>query len=202
MTESEHIPLSNVSLPSDLPQDLTNRALPDELPALLTQSLTPQHALSLLRGIHPAAVTAGGVTLGYLGAVHIHALRAVIEHGADINRIGLNGKAPIHRVCADVKFGPEMLTLLIKAGADVNVKDELGQGPLFNAVRMALVNPLSGIRVVHKLIDAGARCDDPDSSGETAIRLARKLSLPQISSIFRELMLHAPTLTGRQYRKP
>jgi len=55
----------------------------------------------------------------------------LIQHGADVNRVGENGNTALHFAIGD--RNPELVRILLAAGADKNAKDAQGYTPIFLA---------------------------------------------------------------------
>lgn len=102
---------------------------------------------------------------------HQECVRLLIEKKADVNRRG-------HDVCGDIGGTVLMnaagwchhtcMSLLLNAGARVNIVDNYGQTALLSAVS-------SGCRTcIDMLIDAGARVDVVDHQGKSLLRHAPK----------------------------
>jgi ankyrin repeat protein len=97
-------------------------------------------------------------------------IEALIKAGADINAETRDGQTPLHYAAAD-DTDPGMLTILIKAGAEVNAKAENdGRTPLHVAAKYN-ENP----EVVATLIKAGAEVNaKAENDGRTPLHVAAK----------------------------
>eukprot|EP00752_Nemacystus_decipiens_P010676 g9507.t1 len=72
-----------------------------------------------------------------VGRGHVEILRAMIEHGADVNAVNTKQCTALH--CAVVSSNPEVCDVLIEAGANVEARDNRGATPLhFAAIRPSL----------------------------------------------------------------
>lgn len=166
--------------------------LPDAFGDQLLNCQTQKQALDLLRTVPLDAETRDGVPLGYLCAAKPCALRAALALGVNLNRPRKDGRLPVHRVCSYYgDAAAEMLLLIADNGIDVGPRDRNGQTPLFDAIRSAVINPHSGMKVVRILLDLGVRCDEPDRAGETPIRLARRLGVTPAIALFRKIAFTA-----------
>ena len=88
----------------------------------------------------------------------------------------------------------EIVTVLLKAGADVNQKDEAGRTPLMFAVRD---NP----KVVSALVEAGADVNEKNSWGKPRLSSQRKRTTPPRLSPFssRRARISTPGIkTGKE----
>ncbi|HJM68373.1 MAG TPA: ankyrin repeat domain-containing protein [Candidatus Babeliales bacterium] len=93
----------------------------------------------------------------------------LIKDGVDLNRIG--GDYLDTPLTMAVKFGnKEIVETLIKAGADLDVKNMLDHSALTVAVNVG------DKEIVEALIKAGADLDVKDGHGDTALDWAKKLN--------------------------
>lgn len=96
----------------------------------------------------------------------IPAAGRALKKGAEINGKDEDGHTALH--AATLYSRREMVTFLAKEGADVNVKNKLGETPL---MLVAAETGHGGIAV--DLIDLGARASEKNSAGMTALEMAR-----------------------------
>ena len=89
----------------------------------------------------------------------IEIVRALIEAGADINKVDGYKSAPIHYACIKGKINT--LRVLIEAGADVNKVDERGRTSLH------IASGEGDIPMVNMLIEAGADVNIVDELSKT-----------------------------------
>ena len=71
---------------------------------------------------------------------------------------------------------PEMMTVLLDAGADVNAKDVRGMTPLMLAVATDRQNSMSFVPLVDRKADVNVR----SLAGKTALDWARKIGNPSV----------------------
>jgi hypothetical protein len=92
---------------------------------------------------------------------------AAIEDGADVDSTNESGQSSLFRT-----MDPELVSLLIKHGADVNLRDRYGWTPLLWVThRMFNNNPAyqeEGLEIIESLVRAGANPNVPNQYGETA----------------------------------
>jgi ankyrin repeat protein len=107
-------------------------------------------------------------------------IRVLISEGADVNaRSDVLGRTPLMYAAARYS-NPEIVTLLIEAGADVNAKVNNGLTPLMLAARYTTTP-----EIVTLLIQAGADVNTKDENGLTPLWFANHLSgsYPEIIKI-------------------
>jgi cytohesin len=92
---------------------------------------------------------------------HIEIVRALIDAGADVNKVRDNGMTPLF--AAAYKGHGDIVRALIDAGADVNKARDDGATPLFAAAQQGHVE------IVRALIDAGADVNKARDVGETLL---------------------------------
>jgi len=162
--------------------------------------------LLLARGADPAAPNDKGET-PLICATKSHSAEAVhllLQRNVNVNvantgaatvkngRIALIGLAPLHRAAA---FGPvEMVTDLLHAGAEVNVRDSRGLTPLMFAVAVDHAQP----EIVRTLLGAHADPNLKDNTGETALDWAAKFGNPEVLASLRA----AGARSTREYEAP
>lgn len=95
-------------------------------------------------------------------------VQAAVDKGADVNARDMEsfGMTPL-MWAAEWNKNPEVIVVLLKAGAEVNARDDDGETPLIYA---AMYNP--NPRVISTLLNAGADAKAKDSSGMTAVEYA------------------------------
>ena len=114
------------------------------------------------------AANSAAVDLGIVGAAKAadwETVRVLVEQGADVNQ-AVGGMTPLH--WASYWGNLETVDLLIDAGADPAVADDLGVTPLWTTAERG------DVALARKLLDAGA---DPNAallSGETSVMTAAR----------------------------
>jgi len=93
-------------------------------------------------------------------------IRALVEAGAKINKVGPDGDAAIHT--AAWRNTARNISELVKHGANVNLKNKQGETALLKAIDYRSFN------AVKALLEAGADPNISDSQGNTAVHLAVK----------------------------
>ena len=103
-----------------------------------------------------------------------------IENGANVNARSIVGETPLMAAAAS-NLNPEVITALVKAGADVNAReDELKMTPLMMAAQFN-TNP----KVITALINAGASVNEKHDNGWTPLMWAAGFnSNPEVVTIF------------------
>ena len=123
-----------------------------------------------------AAMTTGGTALTEAVSVrNAEAVRILIEHGAKVNlAFGPIQMTPL--IWASFQECPEIVRMLIKAGADVNAKDALGS----TALVWASMSERDDVETVAALLDAGAAVNVKTAMGETPLTWAKRRGATEI----------------------
>lgn len=135
-----------------------------------TSAELPLKLLAL--GADPNARGSGGVTPLYKTALGVtdapRVIRALLEAGANPRTLTDNGASALH-AAAERRLArtPEVITLLVDAGMDVNARNALGETPLHLA-RTYNILPA----VTSALLDAGADPGARDLAGSTPLQFA------------------------------
>ena len=103
----------------------------------------------------------------------IHAVKVLLENGANPNAVTREGKTPLHHAVNYSLLGSAKA--LLSAGADVNAVDVYEQTPLFDATKN------DDVRIVKVLADAGVDVNKQDKDGYTALHTA--VSRKSIASV-------------------
>ena len=120
----------------------------------------------------------GNTTVLHVAAAkkgHISVVRALINHGIDVNSKGWNDRTPL--MTASVHGHHRIVKLLIKSGAGIDLQNEYGWSALMLAVREGR------IRIVLELLELGADRDIKDSHNKTALQVAQQMGHHVIASI-------------------
>jgi ankyrin repeat protein len=88
-------------------------------------------------------------------------------------------------------ISPKMVRLLLKHGANVNIKDEYGYAPLHYAVESG------DLRIVSILVDAGARTNVKDNDGDTPLHLTWHVYTEDGLSILRFLIERGANINAK-----
>lgn len=109
--------------------------------------------------------------------ITVERIRAITESGEDIN---VKGEGGITLLMACVVFGdnPEVVDILLKAGADVNAKDNYGRNALFLALFGYTRRPANP-EIIRMLAEAGSDIT-VKWNGHTVRELAAKSRNPEI----------------------
>ncbi|MEZ6195131.1 MAG: ankyrin repeat domain-containing protein [Planctomycetota bacterium] len=102
------------------------------------------------------------------GDIEYGAARLLLEAGADPNAES-NGTRPLHAACVHVKA--RMIQLMLKHGADPNLRDGHGRTALMNLGR----NGIATINVAQNLVNAGADVSAVAPDGYTALKHAEQM---------------------------
>jgi hypothetical protein len=113
---------------------------------------------------------------------HLESVRLLLSRGPDINvatnppraKLEVGKLTPLMRAAV---FGtPQMIEILLQAGAKVNEKDVQGRTPLMLAVASETQDP----DIVRLLLQAGAEVHAASATGETALAWAVKFGSPSV----------------------
>jgi ankyrin repeat protein len=99
--------------------------------------------------------------------------KLLLERGANVNGIDYCGIAPIH-VAIQTQPNPELISLLLDSGADINIQTNSGTTALMKCIMAR------NIFMAEWLIKRGADSTIPSKSGITCLELARKIDMPRI----------------------
>jgi hypothetical protein len=124
--------------------------------------------LLLARGANANARTSGRRTPLHTQADDADVVALLIEHGAEPRAVDAEGRTPLHSAASRVVDASKVVQLLIKHGADPNARDRHGNTPLNGSYHAA---------TMEALIDAGARADNRNDAGKTALH--ENAHLPQ-----------------------
>ncbi|UYV74341.1 K02A2.6-like [Cordylochernes scorpioides] len=117
------------------------------------------HLLNL--GVDLEAADRNGETaIFYTVERHFKIFKILFDAGADINRKTITGRSLLHSACLSSSI--QVVSFLIKLGADVNEKCDEGFTPLFYTIPF-------GIEVTKLLIQAGAIIDNVRIAGTMAV---------------------------------
>lgn len=116
-----------------------------------------------------------------VSANNLDAVRLLLASGADVRRPGMNDSVRVRHgrlalqniwplLLAAPYGSPEMVETLLKAGADVNARDERGM----SALMLAVASETQDVKVVDRLIAAGSDVNVASGAGETALDWANK----------------------------
>jgi hypothetical protein len=106
-------------------------------------------------------------------------VKILLKAGADVNARSADRGASALVDCVLGKHR-DIAELLLKAGADVNVKSKDGQSALIISVGM------SDEKFVEMFLKAGAKTDEPDALGASAIKYAALFNKPGITELFKK----------------
>ncbi len=123
--------------------------------AACSQGKTPLHWIAETRG-RPS---------------HLECAKTLLERGADPAARSRDGSPILHWACDTDSLGLAML--LIEWGAEVNTVVPGGDTPLHEIAELPRAG-VSGIKVARALVDHGAHVQAKNSSGRTALDVARE----------------------------
>lgn len=122
---------------------------------------------ALAAGANPSGIEDGFPHIVIAAYSNAAIVSALIDAGADVNAIAVDGDNALRRAIGSEQFGA--VDKLIDAGADVNAGDEKEDWrPLHRA---AALEPEDRLRVMRKLVEAGARFDDTTAKAMSPLLL-------------------------------
>ncbi|CAN0059877.1 unnamed protein product, partial [Laminaria digitata] len=102
---------------------------------------------------------------------HLEVVRALLEHGVDVNDVGPGGRTALHNVVIH-GWDANLVELLVNAGADIEARAWRGA----TALHLAAQDPDTGHqrrrRITAVLLEHGADKDALNSRGHSPLRLA------------------------------
>lgn len=143
------------------------------------------------------------------GKAGVSVLRALIEHGADINAVDVYQDTALHR--AALGNGAEAIDFLVKAGSNISARNEFGCVPLHCAGQGKNVEALRcllghGADVNVLTVDAhGADANAPRTDNRSVLYVAALTAGKTGSAEFVDLLLRSgadETITDRHNRRP
>ena len=94
-------------------------------------------------------------------------VQAAIDQGAKVQTKGDNDDTPLHQA-AQFNTNPDVITVLAKAGADLNALDSNGSTPLLDNLANTEKHPDVALALIH----AGANVNIADQNGYTPLIFA------------------------------
>ncbi len=168
-----HLPIVDLLLARRAPIDARNLAGATALYLAVEGDRTPVAQRLIEKGANINLAGRGGVTpvsaAAYRGNDAL--VEALLAHGADDRAADETGKPPIVYAAAGARF--DVVTRLLARNIDINARYPNDLTLLMWASGPDESAPESqAIKVVQQLLDAGARIDDRDARGRTALMVA------------------------------
>lgn len=145
--------------------------------------------LLLGQGADVSASTTTGATavIDAVSARNPAALRLLLGHGAKVNfAYGPIRQTPL--ILAAFQEAPEIVKILLQAGADVSAKDALGS----NALTWAAMSERDDVDTVAALLQAGASADVKNAMNETPLSWAKRRGNTEIARLLQNQSVQAP----------
>ena len=104
---------------------------------------------------------------------HVRIARYLVSRGARLDVTSrLSGSTALHLACSSRGAAPEFVSVLVSAGANVNVEDEDEVRPLGRIILDAAANQMHHVEIVKILLRSGATLDfaNGDDSFDDALR--------------------------------
>ena len=146
-------------------------------PLIIATEVNHPNLIELLTD-HKADVNAAMATNGYCALHkassnnHMHAARALIDKGADINKQSNFGYAPLHMAAS--AGSKEVVDLLLESRCNINVQDYAGITPLMRAIHD------KQFEIAGKLIDCGADINISSKHGLHALHFAAQIGAEEM----------------------
>ena len=121
---------------------------------------------------------------------HIRVARYLISRGANLDVASrLSGSTALHLACSSRGAAPEFVSVLVSAGANVNVEDEDEVRPLGRIILDAAANQMHHVEIVKILLRSGATLDfaHGDDSFDDLLRDCRSRDLGRHGEHFRAI---------------
>ena len=115
--------------------------------------------LSIARAIYV------GISLSPYRACSAQTVRAVIDHGANVNAVNNRGQTALWFACVDGHGS--IVKVLLDAGADPSIADKYGDSCLH-----AAIHGLCSTEIIQEILDHGAHVNDANNDGATPLLLA------------------------------
>jgi ankyrin repeat protein len=109
---------------------------------------------------------------------NIQIVEYLIKKGFDVNEKDYNGYAPIH-ACAENNYA-DLAELLLKNGANPDLKDNFGNTSLMKAI----LHWDKNLDVIKVLIDNNSNLDEKNNFGDSPRSLANKMTANLIIDLF------------------
>ena len=113
----------------------------------------------------------------------LETVRKLLELGADIHALDMEGNSALHLACAIGDF-PKIVDILLTNGADINHRGDQGYTPLMVASQQGC------LQAVIKLLDLGSEVDILSDYGESALNIARRKGHTAIAKKIERIALH------------
>jgi len=113
---------------------------------------------------NPALVS----TVCYHSGDYLPVAKALIASGCRVNAVNRDGETALHVAATYINDSSDIVTLLLKAGANVDARDKRARTPLLSAARSGK------FQTARLLLDSGADIQAKDAEGHTAMDLAIK----------------------------
>ena len=115
---------------------------------------------------------------------HVMVLKAIIKDGADLCAVEPKYRSNALHLAASKCSNPKVIRTLVEAGADINVRNYLGETPLIIAVMQN-----ANTRIFSQLIACGADIAVCDWQGHNVMEYARREKRPYIITMLKKMGL-------------
>jgi Notch-like protein len=153
----------------------------------LMQVQSPEAARMLLAaGAHPDAADSQGFTALHHAVTHDRAVEIVpilLAGGSDVQARNADGQTMLNLLKVvfiefrDYEQGRKLLGMLVRAGADIDARDNQGYGLLHDAAGN------DNAPLARAVLALGARRDLPNADGDTPLAIARKRGSHEVEAL-------------------
>jgi ankyrin repeat protein len=153
----------------------------------LMQVQSPEAAKMLLTaGAHPDAADSQGFTALHHAVTHDRAVEIVpilLAGGSDVQARNADGQTMLNLLKVvfiefrDYEQGRKLLGMLVRAGADIDARDNQGYGLLHDAAGN------DNAPLARAVLALGARRDLPNADGDTPLAIARKRGSHEVEAL-------------------
>ena len=141
-----------------------------------------RHWMEPMSTTHPTQPEAGPLYYASLCGFHGLVERLVLAHSSDVKSKGGSHTTPLH--AASVKGHLDVISLLLKSGADPNSRDNAGRVPLHRVSQGGpCVTMESALQIARLLVNFGANANVADHEGWTPLHAAAHCGYRDIAEL-------------------